>query len=473
MTYRIAPGVALVEARNGPALLSSVPLRLVTLNGPLAELLRGRGGTAPRSPASARALEALHRRGMLVRDLPVVPAPGALPRVSVVVPVRDRAEALRRCLLSVNRLQYPRDRLEVLVVDDGSSDAGPALARLLGATVLSSGGQGRGPAAARNVGARAASGDLLAFLDSDCVASERWLVDIVPVFSDPCVAAVGGRVEGMRSSSLLDRYEAAMSSLSLGGRGRCAQLGSDTFYLPGCNLLVRRTAFHAVGGFREELHVGEDVDLCWRLRDGGDAIAYVARGAVQHEHRNRLGSFLRRRFEYGGSEAPLHALHPGRRKRFVVPPALLVAALLAVAAPLAGAWPLAVLGAAAVALDALRLWALLRRRISTLSLGRVVGARARAAASLLYHAAYHLVRYYAPALALASLAWPRFALVTAALVVGPAAVDYAVKRPALSFPAFLAIYLAEHLVYGAGVFRGCLRQRTFRSYRPEIARDLA
>jgi hypothetical protein len=63
--------------------------------------------------------------------------------------------------------------------------------------------------------------------------------------------------------------------------------------------------------------------------------------------------------------------------------------------------------------------------------------------------------------------------VAAALAVGPAAVDHAVKRPALSFPAFLAIYLAEHLAYGAGVFRGCLRQRTFRSYRPEIARDLA
>ncbi len=473
MSYRIAPGIELVEARSGPALLAWSPLRLVTVNDGLMRLLRGDGEIVPRSPAGARALDALHRRGMLVREPQPGPATGLPPLVSVIIPVKDRAEELRRCLESVQRLRYPKERLEILVVDDGSSDDGPAVARSLGAAVIPSGGCGRGPGAARNVGASAARGEILAFLDSDCVASEGWLAEIAESFADPSVAAVGGRVDGMLTSRALDRYEARMSTLSLGQRGRAAQLGSDTFYLPSCNLLVRRLAFLEVGGFREELQVAEDVDLSWRLRDRGHMIAYVPRGHVLHEHRNRLGPFLRRRFEYGTSEGVLHVLHPERRKRMVLPPALVVAGLLAAATCLLASWVPAVLGAAVLALDALRFWSRLRRQIRSLPLRRVLRARLRAWGSLLYYVSSHLTRYYSPVLILASVAWPRFAILAAGLAVGPACVDYRLKRPALLFPSFLAFYLAEHLAYGAGVFRGCLRQRTFQSYRPVIVKDLS
>ena len=472
MSYRIAPGVDVVEAHSGPALLAWNPLRLVTVNAALAKLLRGAGDIVPRSPAAARAVDALHRRGMLVREPQSEPANGPLPFVSVIIPVKDRAEELRRCLASVQRVEYPKEALEVLVVDDGSSDDGPAVARSLGACVVSSGGRGLGPAAARNRGASAARGEILAFLDSDCVASERWLLEIVGAFRDPGVAAVGGRVDGMRTSSALDRYEAEMSSLSLGARGRCAQLGSDTFYLPSCNLLVRRSAFMDVGGFREELHVAEDVDLSWRLRDQGFTIAYVPRGGILHEHRNRLGPFLRRRFDYGTSEGVLGVLHPERRKRIVLPPALVSALLLAAVTCLAGSWHAAVLAAAVVVFDALGLWSRLRRQIGCLPFQRVLRSRLRAGGSLLYYVSFHLVRYYAPGLILASIVWPRFGILGAALALWPACVDYRLKRPALPFPSFAAFYLAEHLAYGAGVFRGCLRKRTFRCYRPAIVRDM-
>ncbi len=469
-SYRIAPGVELAEARSGPALLAWTPLHLVTLNAALAKLLRGSEDIVPKSPAAARALDALHRRGLLVREPRPGTATGRLPLVSVVIPVKDRAEELRRCLESVQRLQYPRDRLEVLVVDDGSQDATPAVARSLGASVIPSGGQGRGPAAARNRGATAARGEILAFLDSDCVASEQWLSELAEAFEDPDLAALGGRVEGMHTSSALDRYEAEMSSLCLGTRGRSAQLGSDTFYLPSCNLLVRRRAFMDVGGFREELQVAEDVDLSWRLRDRGGTIAYTPRGRVLHEHRNRLGPFLRRRFEYATSEGHLQVLHPERRKMMVLPPTLAVSGLLAAVACLAASWLPAALGAAVVLLDALRFWVRLRRQVLRMSPRRVLRARLREWGRFLYYVSFHLTRYYAPVLILLSVAWPRFAILAAALALWPGGVDYRVRRPALGFPAFFALYLAEHLAYGAGVFCGCLRQRTFRSYRPVFTR---
>ncbi len=73
----------------------------------------------------------------------------------------------------------------------------------------------------------------------------------------------------MCTESAVDRYEAVMSSLSIGNRERVGNSGNDTFYLPSCNLLVRRSAFKSAGGFKDSMHVGEDVDLTWRLRDRG------------------------------------------------------------------------------------------------------------------------------------------------------------------------------------------------------------
>jgi mycofactocin system glycosyltransferase len=468
-SYRLARGVARVEVRGGAALLSRTPLRLVRVSAAFAARLDAGGPVAARSPAEARALEALSERGLLARVSDEGALPARLPTVSVVVPVKDRADELRRCIESLRRVRYPQDRLEIVVVDDGSRDDGPEVARALGAAVVPSGGRGRGPAAARNRGAAVADGELLAFIDSDCTASEAWLAELVRAFEDPEVVAVGGRVAGMHAASALDRYEAEMSSLSLGPRDRTGQGGSDTFYLPSCNLLVRRAAFAAAGGFREELHVGEDVDLTWRLRDGGGKLVYTPRGRVFHEHRSRLGAFVRRRFQYGTSEGLLHVLHPERRKRMLLPWALASATALVAAGWLAGCAWAAAIGVAVVALDAARLWTVLGRAGARVPPGWVVGARLRAWGSFLYFSAFHLTRYYAPALLAAGVVWPRLAALAALAAVLPAAVDHAVRRPALRFPAFLTFYLAEHLSYGAGVFVGCARQRSFGSYRPVLS----
>jgi mycofactocin system glycosyltransferase len=471
LRYRLAAGVALVTARGAPALLSRTPLRLVTVNAALARLLAAGGELRARSAAEARVLEALFEKGLLLRAGEPVLAPGDLPSVTVVIPVKDRAGELARCLASLGRVRYPAEKLEIVVVDDGSADGTPEVARAVGATVVASGGRGRGPAAARNRGAAVARGDVLAFIDSDCVASEGWLAELAPRFADPEVVAVGGRVDGMHSSSSLDRYEAEMSSLCLGRRGRSGQGGHDTFYLPSCNLLVRRAAFAAAGGFREELQVGEDVDLTWRLRDRGGRIVYTPGGRIAHEHRNRLGPFLRRRFQYGTSEGLLQVLHPGRRKRLVLPPALAAVTALAVVAILAGAPWLLAAAAAVLAGDAVRLARRLARLELRLPRGWVLLARARAWASLAYYLSFHLTRYYGPALVALGLAWPRLGALAAGMAVLAGAVDYGVRRPALPFPTFLGLYLAEHLAYGAGVFVGCARVGTFASYRPSLARD--
>jgi len=473
MNYRLAAQVELVERDGDWLLVSRTPLRILKVNRSLAVLLAGGrdGSITPDSPGVEKLLGELAAKGFLERLRSSDHAGAYLPTISVVIPVKDRAEELRRCLESVGRIDYPRELVQIIVVDDGSSDSSASVAASLGALVIPSGGTGRGPAAARNVGARAAGGEILAFIDSDCTASKGWLRELLSAFCDPKVVAVGGLVDGMCMDSAVDRYEAVMSSLSLGGREQTGGSGDDTFYLPSCNLLVRRATFIRAGGFNDLMHVGEDVDLTWRLRDSGWTIAYFPVGRVFHEHRSSLRSFMSRRFDYGTSEGMLQRLHPRRHKKMVVPPMLALILTLCLLAPVAGWWPLAAAALLFVA-DTAAVRFRSHRRGIPLGINSIAAGRLRAMGSLAYYASYHLVRYYAAPLLAISLLVPQAGLFFLAVFGCAAGVDHGVRKPQLSFPAFAVIYLLEQLSYGTGVFRGCLAGRTFASYRVEVLRQM-
>ena len=191
-----------------------------------------------------------------------------------------------------------------------------------------------------------------------------------------------------------------MSSLNLGRREMSGGAGGDTFYLPSCNLLVRKTAFAAAGGFRTELQVGEDVDLTWRLRDDGWKLQYLPCGAVCHAHRSRVRPFMRRRFDYGTSEGMLQQLHPARGKKILLPPMLTaILLLLSAAAVFLSLWPLP-FAAVLLSIDS----TLVRHRVAKqglpFSIFKVLPARMRAVGSLAYYIGYHLLRYYLPLLLL-------------------------------------------------------------------------
>lgn len=475
MKYRLAHNVELVEREGDRYLLSKTPLCVLRINRSLADLVgRGTGGAQIKpSEAEVSVLEQLASKGFMERIPGLSQQPAAVPYISIVIPVKDRAGELQRCLTSLANLRYPQEKLQVIVVDDGSSDDSPLVARQFRALLVPSGGIGRGPAAARNVGASLASGEILAFIDSDCSASQEWLNELIPAFNNQSMAAVGGQVDGMCTESAVDRYESIMSSLSLGVRERTGSGGNDTFYLPSCNLLVRRTAFRSAGGFKDEMHVGEDVDLTWRLRDKGWTISYLPTGNVLHEHRSSLRSFMSRRFDYGTSEGMLQLLHPGRKKQMVVPPLLALLLVLCLMATFAGRWPL-VLALGLLTVDAVSARVRFARRGLPIGLPALLGGRLRSLGSLIYYTSYHLVRYYAVPIIVIALIVPGFwawALPVAALLCA-AGVDHAVRKPPLSFIRFCGIYLLEHLAYGSGVFWGCLRRKCFASYRVVLHRHL-
>jgi mycofactocin system glycosyltransferase len=396
----------------------------------------------------------------------------APPRVSVIVPTRDRTADLDECLGTLAGLDYPRGRLEVIVVDDGSVDpaaVAEVVARRGGRLLVNE--SNRGPSYSRNRAVREATGEIVAFIDSDCVAERSWLWDLVPYFSWEQVGAVGGRTLNYYTKTGLDRYEEVASPLDMGKHLLIEGEGTSTFYVPTCNLLVRRSLYQKLGGLREDLRVGEDVDLCWRLRARGEYLVYAAEGVVRHKHRDRLGAMLRRRAEYGTSEAGLHALHRDKRKRFPLAVAPLATAAVVSTALLTrqpGLLPACLLPSLC---DGGRRSLELRRGGIDIAASRLWTSVLRGHLSILYFVYFHLVRYYLGPLAAIGLFAPGVRLLTGVAVLYAAGVDYVTRKPRLSYPVYLGYYLAEHAAYQAGVIAGCVRARTFRSYLPAVQVD--
>lgn len=394
---------------------------------------------------------------------------GYFPSISVIIPTRDRGESLVECLESIYSQDYPPDSLEVIVVDDGSLDETRELAGSFPCTLLTN-PSSRGQAYCRNIGARQAKGGILAFMDDDCVAGQSWLRDLAPYFQWDEIGAVGGYVDGYSDSSPLERYEKKFSLLNMGKYIFRGVNDLSRFYVPTCNMLVRKSAFIEAGGIRETMNLGEDVDFCWKMRDAGWHALYVPAGAVKHKHRDTLLLMLRRRADYGTSEAVLSSLHPRRVKTMQMSPLSAVAFLgLCAAVVSLNPFPLAAAGGSFFADVAAKFFRLHRKRVR-IPFGKICLSVLRMYLSCFYAISFHLARYYLIVLLLLGIAFHSLWAIGFCFLILAAFVDYSVKRPRLALPVFLFYYFLDHLSYQLGVVAGCMRARSIRSFRLRFIR---
>ena len=235
---------------------------------------------------------------------PYFPLP-ATPPVSVVVASFNGARTLPACLESLRRLNYPN--YEVLLVDDGSTDQTPALAARFPGVRWLRHERNLGLSTARNTGIAAARGEVIAFTDADCRADEDWLYYTVAELLESGAAGVGG-------PNLLppdDSWVAAAVMVSPGGPAPVLLTDREAEHVPGCNMVFWKRALLEVGGFDPQFRrAGDDVDLCWRLRQQGGQIAYSHAGFVWHARRSTVRAYLRQQYGYGEAEALLARKHP-------------------------------------------------------------------------------------------------------------------------------------------------------------------
>lgn len=462
----LGQGVSVRRASGRAFVISERPLVVIEVR-PRALRLMAR--LTPGEPVAIGTLTAPElrflRRLAGVGLIDMRPIPSAWPSLTVVVPVRDRPVELAGCLESLARVRYPQP-LEIVVVDDGSAQPvqmrdGVRLVRL---------SRSIGPAGARNAGVAACRTELVAFLDSDCAAEPGWLEALAPAFADPEVAAAGGRVLPASERGWLERYEAVRSPLDLGATPAAARPRSPVPYLVTANLVVRRAAFEAAGGFDPAMRWGEDVDLCWRLVASGHRLVYEPSGAVRHHHRGEPGAFIRTRATYAASEADLLRRHPANG-RWLGFSAGTGAALVGAVGALLGRPRLLMAGGLALGLEVAATAGTLR------SLGvprrRSAPALVRGQANGLYWVARQLARYYGLPALLVALASGRgrrrpMLLTVAVAEVAPAVVDWWRLRSGLSLPRFVAAQLLDDAAYQVGLLRGCLRQRSAAALSVEL-----
>ncbi len=225
------------------------------------------------------------------------------PRISVIVCTYNGSRTIRDCLDALRRVEY--SNFEVIVVDDGSTDAAPEIACKYPVRLIST--ENRGLSSARNAGLEAATGEIVAYLDDDAYPDPHWLTYLAASFIHTTHAAVGGpNIPPAGDGPIADCVTNAP-----GGPVHVLLSDQEAEHIPGCNMAFRKAALQAVGGFDPQFRIaGDDVDICWRLQKQGWTVGFNAAAVVWHHRRNSVRAYWKQQLNYGKAEALLERKWP-------------------------------------------------------------------------------------------------------------------------------------------------------------------
>lgn len=449
--FRVRLAQRVTTTDHGRLLVGGSPLIAVRLS-PRARHLLASGVVTVGDPNSRHLAERLLATNLGLPQLDLVP-PSKTADLTVIVPVRDRAAQLDRALAALAPLRC-------VVVDD-ASHAPEDVARVAtrhGATLVAL-TTNVGPAGARNAGLASVTTPYVAFVDSDVTVPAIDLLRLTRHFSDPAVALVGPRVGAVPRSAeprWFELYDAAASSLALGRIPGVVRPGAAVAWLPSACLVGRTDAL--VDGFDENLRVGEDVDLVWRLTSAGHRVRYDPEVEAAHDTRRTICGWLGRKFVYGTGGAGLAARHGNKLAPAVLTPthAAAGAAIL-----LRRRWSLA-LALALSAPGARGLARTLPAPVATRTAAQGLGWAVRQESAV-------LLRHWWPLTAVGLLQSPSIRRVVASALL----VDFAVAlrehrddTERLALPTLLVGRRLDDLAYGAGLWWGAMCHRSARVLLP-------
>lgn len=232
---------------------------------------------------------------------------GSTLRVSVIIPTLNEERVIGRCLEALERNTIPKDAFEVIVVDNGSKDKTVETAlrfnTVFSLKVLSL--KGAHISAIRNYGASEARGEILAFLDADCLAPPNWLSEATRIFEDHPQGIIGAHYRIPDDATWVGRtwYQDRMSE----------RIGSVS-YVPSGDLLIRRELFANVRGFDESIQTNEDFELCQRvIRAGWPVRAYLELRVVHLGTPRSLIGFFRKQRWHGTHVLTVFLRDPQKR----------------------------------------------------------------------------------------------------------------------------------------------------------------
>jgi glycosyltransferase involved in cell wall biosynthesis len=196
-------------------------------------------------------------------------------KISIIIPARNEEQYLERCLSSIEEIDYPQDHIEVIVVDNGSTDRTVEIAKSHQAKVFIR-GDGCNVSQLRNFGAKMAKNKILAFVDADCSVPSRWIWDALKFLQLSKVGAVGCwyKLPEQRTTWVESVWDIQMM-------GRRNLIG-EVNWVPSGNFVVSKDIFFQIEGFDESLVTSEDVDICSRIIKEGYSVYSHPKLAIEH-----------------------------------------------------------------------------------------------------------------------------------------------------------------------------------------------
>jgi cellulose synthase/poly-beta-1,6-N-acetylglucosamine synthase-like glycosyltransferase len=245
------------------------------------------------------------------------------PNISVIIPAYNEEDTIGECLISLEDLDYPSEKLEIILINDGSSDNTKKVMsnynQKLNLVLLET--DGVGPSKARNIGLDCAKGEYVAFIDADCAVDREWLNELLKGFITEDVAGVGGsQIIPVNATEFEKKVHVFLSSMHFVSEYMKEADGIEIVqHVASCNAIYKTGVVREVQGFDDKLWPGEDVDLDYKITHKGYKIAYNPKAIVMHHRPKNLMKFYYMMKRYGGAQAYLIKKHGLFRKLHYVP----------------------------------------------------------------------------------------------------------------------------------------------------------
>lgn len=217
------------------------------------------------------------------------------PSVSVIVPAYNEGVVLADCLGSILNSGYPR--LEVIVVNDGSTDNTEEVMERFSDRVITINKENGGKGSALNAGIERASGEILMFVDADGIFTEDTIPNMLAGFRNKNVGAVCGNDQPVNTHNILTRILTLMTHTGTGLARRGLALLGMLPIVAGNSGAFRASAIRTVGGFREDT-LGEDLELTWRIQEAGYEVEFAPDAIILAEVPDRLGALWKQRVRW-------------------------------------------------------------------------------------------------------------------------------------------------------------------------------
>ena len=224
------------------------------------------------------------------------------PFVSVVVPAYNERDHIADCIEALLVQDYPKDRLEIIIVDNNSTDGMDEVIKRYPVTLLYERDM-QTPAATRNTGIRQAYGEIVALIDGDCKPRADWVRRIAEPFSDPNVVGAAGHVQLVGRQTALETFQTMTMAIGQSCR-------NGLWYVITGNCAYRRDVVMRAGLFQANLYTAEDIELGLRLQlQNYGAIVGVEDAVVEHPCQSDMRGLCNQSRRYGYSEVLLDTMY--------------------------------------------------------------------------------------------------------------------------------------------------------------------